>query len=744
MYSFTLHTKINNSPCTIEVIYPNHNTSEELLARELRLHIEEYNRRIAPTRMLFVCPSGLEILIESCFSSLDSRYQDRIGSIEYILIAPFNYQGSLIKSDVKEPIRRTDDEWQICDDILVQYALQHLNDLFSRTKALQVAPHGYVFSKLSGREENYFIRAANILREHGCLAIFCHLLLRKLPINCTILYIDSSTILSFALALQSVIGHFKAIGTPISMFEIECTRSYEVSADFRVPNEDNYAILISATTSGGLAQSFVNDHNADIERIIHLISVGKPTSNYKESSVLFKELSQVRSQNSIPAISSNSLNKSIRIASEEFLVEQSAPRPVRISMSHVNSDASKKLQLSFFQHALKFGRSTHSNQPYSQFSVSNQAIDNSDSPISSWIRNQLIHEIPASISTIVHFEDEMSQRVAEWITQNLGAKNLSLLPVSEIQSSLTNTDVEDSSIVVVSHHDPRLELLQRANIELRNFRGARRHYVVCYSFLSSRVEHERLRADLRISAENTKHGWSEFVVLPVGELQIHDALASYNGVYATKELQKNKNRMHSSLFAALLLFRNRNAINGETLFLPKTTGEPLKLRHESVFFPNCEDEISSQIVVYAMVSAAIQDARDPQRTGMMRNTELVFDENPFVRTVLDPVMFNRYSDGILQASLLRATRPLELDYSANSELSGQFTSTCKSILLSHETSSGEAALEFLYALSTEKISLTSDHKEQILQIVQSIPILDACWNLFLTSNDSDAEYIPLD
>ena len=76
-----------------------------------------------------------------------------------------------------------------------------------------------------------------------------------------------------------------------------------------------------------------------------------------------------------------------------------------------------------------------------------------------------------------------------------------------------------------------------------------------------------------------------------------------------------------------------------------------------------------------------------------------------LRSVLDPSMFVRFNDGVLQASLLRASRPAELDYSASDDLSRQFALTGLSVFGGCRDQVGEAALEFVHAVATEKVSL---------------------------------------
>ena len=100
-------------------------------------------------------------------------------------------------------------------------------------------------------------------------------------------------------------------------------------------------------------------------------------------------------------------------------------------------------------------------------------------------------------------------------------------------------------------------------------------------------------------------------------------------------------------------------------------------------------------------------------------------------------MFTRFSDGILQVSLLRAARRSELDYSASHDLSRQFTSTCSAILLNHDNPVGDAAIEFVFALATEKVLLRPKDLESLRETIESIPVLHTCRSLFLKESTLD-------
>ena len=109
-----------------------------------------------------------------------------------------------------------------------------------------------------------------------------------MPPECEIAYIDSFTILSFALSLKSIMHYFAQFDQSVIRPAIENFRSYEVSQKFRVPNEANYVILISASTSGELARKLVDENQAEWGRVIHLLGVGKDDGRFRQSCVYFR------------------------------------------------------------------------------------------------------------------------------------------------------------------------------------------------------------------------------------------------------------------------------------------------------------------------------------------------------------------------------------------------------------------------------------------------------------------------
>ena len=727
MYSFELMTTLDEVSTALQVVYTSHENDNNRLAAGLADLVEGYNRRVPPTRLLFICPSSIESQLEQSYDHKRHELDGRLASASHVAIAPYDKYGKLINKRIVH-LKTSSTRWDIDDSLLERLGQHAVTKIFDDTRTILHAPHGYAFRKLSEREKDIFVRAGNMLRDPNCLAVFNHLLLRRLPSKCDLVYIDSFTILSFALGLQSLVDHFRHSEPDLPALAIQNFHSYEITPEFRIPNDSNYLVLISASTSGGLARKLISEKQADPTRIVHLLGVGSPDSDFQDSCVYFRKLNPFPHATS-PAGQRNTL---IEIGTEEFLVAQGPPNPVAITREHVNRDGARELHKPFYRTALKFHEPSYGGG-YSTFSVSADPAHPNGSPLRKWTHERLVHELPASVRVLIHVDDSDSTCLAKWLIEALptdvDTKSL---------SDLSNLKANSGSAVVVAYHDPGLENLRKANIALRGIDPVHRHYVVGYVFPASRSEHHRLKADLRMGPTGPQqYGWSEYLVLPVGAALLHESLISFHETMSSQAIESRRTVLGDTLADALIVRNTRSSIPSDGLFLPSTDGKPLVLRHGSVFFRDMPSAGVSQIAVHAMVSAAVQAAResDAYSGPNIPSARARFDDNPFVRSVLDPSMFARYSDGILQASLLRSTQRSELDYSANDDLSRQFASVCQAILSSHSHDIGDASLEFIYALATQKVFLRSEDRERLLQQIGANPVLDAFWQLLECERD---------
>jgi hypothetical protein len=152
------------------------------------------------------------------------------------------------------------------------------------------------------------------------------------------------------------------------------------------------------------------------------------------------------------------------------------------------------------------------------------------------------------------------------------------------------------------------------------------------------------------------------------------------------------------------------------LFLPgEWVGQEsrLALRPNFAFWPFAlaKGIDGSQADVYFTMTAILHSLRSTQTGG----AALHRDHN---WTVLDPRNFSRFNDGVIQASLLRASLPHELDYSTDADLSHQMLGVLQGVFETGDPEEAAARSEFLLALYSGAVRLTPDDRRQAAELIE--------------------------
>ena len=677
------------------------------------------NVSFPPDHILIICPTGLEERISDDLRESATPLDRGQLSSHSITILPFDVKGELIEEKTKfvygEP-------WTIPNNMLNLVASGCISSAIHNTKAIIEAPHGYHFRKPSGKKTNVFARSGNLLIHQELAIVFCQCLLLRLPGTVKKLYIDSFTIHSFALCLQSLLAYFsRHTDNGIVVPSIESFHSYNRDANFRLPNTNDYFVIISASTSGDLRNILINQHNADSSKIVHLIGIGTSASELNQSSIHFEERTNT---DRIPVSS-----EIVPIDTEEFMAFFGETERVRLTQKHVPKNITDDFVDPYYTKNLHCngGMTAQLSAPKSLFSIVSEDYEGTSwsEKFTDWLKNIALYELPVSAKTIVHLDDQNSKRIGERVKEHIenrcGADSISLLSEIEFNNSCITEISSDSTLVIVGGEDPDLEKFSAINLRLRNWSGLNRHFILGYAFPASKRDYKQQSDDLKHSESYKKHGWSDFKVVPIGRLESHESLIMNYGVELDRlnELLSSNENLNIDSSCGLLFF-------------PAISGDILTLRRGSIFFPsNSEHSKISQSLVYLVVSASIQMARenDNQFGKGMR-----LKNGPFVRPVIDPLMFTRFNDGVIQAAILRALEPSELDYSNNATLSAQFRRITSRVIDSYNEESGEAVLEFLAAIASRKVALMKNDFEHIEKKVTGDPTLNSFWELFLETS----------
>jgi hypothetical protein len=134
-----------------------------------------------------------------------------------------------------------------------------------------------------------------------------------------------------------------------------------------------------------------------------------------------------------------------------------------------------------------------------------------------------------------------------------------------------------------------------------------------------------------------------------------------------------------------------------------------------VFWPGDRPE-GSQAEVFYSISSVLQALRSPKA----RAPDAI-QSNWFQQTILDPENFSRFNDGAVQASLLRAARPEELNYRQDEARSKELSRILRRVFEASDRLRGAAATEFMMAIATRRLRLHPKALEDLLAPLSSTP-----------------------
>lgn len=159
----------------------------------------------------------------------------------------------------------------------------------------------------------------------------------------------------------------------------------------------------------------------------------------------------------------------------------------------------------------------------------------------------------------------------------------------------------------------------------------------------------------------------------------------------------------SSAKAALTkrLNRLRNTAQNFTNDLFLSAGPRLTIQSGFAFWTKKRGK-ATQADVFFTMAAVVQGLRTQTKGEGLKN-------NWLQQTLMGPENFGRYNDGVIQAALLRACSPPELQYSTDPPSSLEMMRLIKRVLDAAHQPRGEAASEFLIALATRRLTLTDEH-----------------------------------
>ncbi|MGE4500954.1 MAG: hypothetical protein AB7C96_11455 [Hydrogenovibrio sp.] len=576
-----------------------------------------------------------------------------------------------------------------------QLILKGVIRIFESRKGLITSTDNFHFQKPSGGHCNQFIRASNLLVSNAEVNFLAIGLLPFIDDAVRRVYVDTSAI-SFLISVSLQIKNRHDVA-------IESFDSYKgLKSGYEIIEDKSSLIVISATTSGDLSEKIYNKYLGKIcrERIVtvfHTLDLSNQKTIYNINSSLVGEIKTYKPED---CIFCKTGSKVIQISGEQFLPETPQSNKITIRKKHFTAS-----RINFFK-AIATKGSLGFQKESEHFFIDVAKVLKTDIKFSDDLDKQLNKLLSRDMKTIIHLEDEGSESLAKRIKEK-DSDELTLLPW---QGRLSEDSVTEGSVLVVAGVISSGRKLLAISRALRNVLDKKSTitYLVGFSKLPDSQAVKQLGDDL-------KQGGYEFkairtVSMPRFRENIKTAW-DYELEFLKRHDDSDPLGDEESLPSLLKDRLNNLDPPNKNLFLNSPVGKELKLREGFAFWSSIEelDPLSaSQADVYWTMSAILHDLRtDNQNLGSIYHTNL-----------LNPVCFDRFNDGVIQACILRAALPIELNYSIDEDASLHMLGTLKDIILKWNSDQGEGALEFLMALVTKRLRLCTWHLDQLISDVQ--------------------------
>jgi hypothetical protein len=531
-------------------------------------------------------------------------------------------------------------------------------------------------------------------------------------------------------ALRNRIGTKPLFACPSSF------KSYKGAKDFKFRDMKNSLVLISLSTMGNLAPFIRENHPgiSDLD-ILTLFILYKPTDSSQFVCDLRKDAKNPNGFDPVKTYKEEHCDlcaqgsTRILISTEQFLPGHGHNEQVMIRARHSPNGLG-----SFLGQFVGTGliRAHYKHQDNSQavshataevfFDLEGLFVDENLRDIVKYkdlFWRRVSQAIPAVLDRIIHLDSPASEKMAELVATKARETlqgEVTLFGYSTAVERMKDLaqDKSRATLVVAAAAASGRSLLAVAQLLRHIQRTGGITYLIGLARFSSHEELKEVEDNLTRGERPQDHGFFvvERVFLPLGgsqskttwdlELELLDGLvAGCEPGEARNSLEQRKNLIREASGQGVRGLSN-------DLFWSNAGRPRLELRPGFAFFPTWKEERKpSQADVYFIMVAVLHARRSARE-----EKDSLFQQE-LIRKVLSPRCFDRFNDGVIQASLLRAALLPEVDYDIDENISKEMWHVLDFIFRARTLDAGEAYREFLVALALERLRLRIADMEKL-------------------------------
>ncbi|HIP26401.1 MAG TPA: hypothetical protein EYG80_01970 [Flavobacteriaceae bacterium] len=572
------------------------------------------------------------------------------------------------------------------------------------------------FIKPSGKHTSKFIDVKNLLESSVEITFMATCLLKLLPEKINKIYVDTSGIYSLAYELGNII---RAFDRSSEIFSIDSFGSYGGIDEYDFSSDANTLVLISASTSNNMFEKLKKNLSLEQASVVSVIMT-QVSDDKQKVLIKFQKYKDKFCKDYFQHFESYNENEcpmcleehSIPIALNKSRFVFDAPRSETYLPLAIDSDKNLRTLIHRYKDLdtfrCLFDGIDGTKKPTPEYFIDVSKIIGQEK-FQELVKNNLHRYFPLNTDCMIHCNDEGAKELAELIQKNVSELGLEI----NLYDSEINLEEPKKGIVVIAGSLESGKALLNISRALRKFNELPITYIVGFAKYNSESELKKLQMDLKFSEGPCGHHQVhviEKILLPINEHKKHswDKELEILNILAAK--YEDNDKLKETIEKRNKQLRQASSIEnkglGEDLFLPSPLGDSLILGKTFAFWDkgDNDEEFYHQSTVYFTVSSVLQQLR----TKAKKDGAIPLKTGYIIRQ-LDPLLFDRFNEGIIQASVLRTAKSRELDYSADDANSKVIGSLIERMLKFPETKEAEGLSEILLALCTKKLQIKKDY-----------------------------------
>jgi hypothetical protein len=588
-----------------------------------------------------------------------------------------------------------------------------ITSIFNERHGFVEANATYHFENPSGRHTERFIRLSNILVRGAEIAFIGFCALPAIPATASIAYLDTPSLYALLAAINEQRSSF---GIDTASILADNFSSYTGFETYPFDVSDRAVVLISASSSGSLAKRLVEEKGFEAGQIAHLLYLGRGASDTgivcnlgrdpRENPEGIAHPPVVEAAAECPLCARSS--PAIKLQGDQFEFAGPQQDALLIAQKDAPPGLAELMDRYAGEQVFELGSGRGVGRALRQFNINASRLLDSD-PFRERLDYVLRRSLPASLAAVIAV-DEDSRGLAELVAARVPGEVQVLL-----HEDIDQLDPGESDAIVIVAL--AIESGRTFMDVSRDLRSVAPRAPLLYLVGMSKTTGETKREALDRTLERTHNPFPyQFIAVERIVLPSSSAVNAWSSEMRLLIDPEVRGLVPAELTPAIdtriARLRKVSQPMVEDLYLPNAD-RPLRLQPGFVFWPDGVPDRSAhtQSDVFFTIAAVMQRLRTNVRGPASR----AILSNWFQQTVLAPANFGRFNDDCIQASLLRAAHPYELNYVDCPLESREMGRLVRRIVKACLAERGGAAAEFLLAIATGRLSLCRDDWQDIVE-----------------------------